>query len=169
MRSGREISSPTAFPGNPAVPALRELAERQRHLVGQVEVLGEEPPAVAEVRRHQLEALLASGQHLSKQTAAFGQRPVVRQPADEVPQILGRLRNRAEDLHAALEVDLVASHPARQVGRRGGTAHVDEKGDVVDVGALLRGAAEPISQLECRQADPKLVLERLAQAEVGGQ
>jgi hypothetical protein len=46
---------------------------------------------------------------------------------------------------------------------------VDQKSDVVDVGALLRAAAEPIRKLEGREANPKLVLERLAQTEVGRQ
>jgi hypothetical protein len=37
------------------------------------------------------------------------------------------------------------------------------------MGALFRGAAEPIRLLERREADPKLVLERLAQTEIGRQ
>jgi hypothetical protein len=34
---------------------------------------------------------------------------------------------------------------------------------------LLRAGVEPVRQLKCRQADPELVLERLAQTEVGCQ
>jgi len=44
---------------------------------------------------------------------------------------------------------------------------VGEKGETVDLGALVRAAAEPLRELKCGKADPEFVLERLAEAEVG--
>jgi hypothetical protein len=79
---------------------------------------------------------------------------------------LARLRRRTGEARAALEVDLVAAHPAGEIGRSRSAAHMRQERDVLDVRALLRGAAEPIRQLERREADPELVLERLAQTEV---
>jgi hypothetical protein len=46
---------------------------------------------------------------------------------------------------------------------------VSKEGDVVDLGALLGAAIEPVRKLQGRQADPELTLERLTQAEVGGE
>jgi hypothetical protein len=116
-----------------AVPARRHLGERAGDLVGQVEAPGEQPSALAEVRRRQLELLLASDQLLGDEAGALRQRPVVREMPDEVPHVLGRFGGRAEDLHAALEVDLVAADPAREVGRGRGATDVGEKSNVVDV------------------------------------
>ena len=78
-----------------SVPARRHLAERAGYLVGQVKARGEQPPALAEVRRRQLELLLAADELLGDQAGALGQRPVVGQPADEVADVLGGLRGRA--------------------------------------------------------------------------
>jgi hypothetical protein len=89
--------------------------------------------------------------------------------AGDVRQILGWLRSRSEDLRAALEVDLIAAHPARNVGRRRRAADVHDERNVVDIDALLRRAAQPLGQLERGEADAELVLERLAEAEVGRQ
>jgi hypothetical protein len=86
-----------------AVPARRHLGERAGDLVGQVEAPGEQPSALAEVRRRQLELLLASDQLLGDEAGALRQRPVVREMPDEVPHVLGRFGGRAEDLHAALK------------------------------------------------------------------
>jgi hypothetical protein len=66
-------------------------------------------------------------------------------------------------------MDLAASHPAREVGGRRGAARVGKEGDVVDLRALLGAAIEPVGKLQGRQADPELTLERLTQAEVGGE
>lgn len=122
-----------------SIPALRPLAERPAHLVGQMEVPGEHPAALAQVRRHPLELSLAPNQQLGDQTSALGKRPVVGQVAGEVRQALGRLGGRSEDLHATLEVDLIAAHPARDVGRRRCAADVDDERDVVDLRARLGG------------------------------
>jgi hypothetical protein len=71
-----------------AVPALHQLSERTCHRVGHVQALGEEARAFAQVRRRQTGPLLACGQHLGEQTGAFRQRPVVRQPTKEIPDVL---------------------------------------------------------------------------------
>jgi hypothetical protein len=81
-----------------------------------VKAPGEQPPALAEVLRGELELPLAADHLLGDKEGALGQRPVVRQPAHEVADVLGGLRGRAKDLHAALEVNLVAADPAREVG-----------------------------------------------------
>ena len=152
-----------------AVPARRHLAECADHLAGQVQTLGQQPAALAQIRRHQLELPLASDQRFRDKACALGQRPVVRKPTREVAHVLGRLRSRAGDLRPALEVDLIAPDPACEVRRAGRAADVRQERDVVDVRALLALAAEAIRQLERREADPELVLERLAQAKVGRQ
>ena len=107
-------------------------------------------PALAEVRRRQLELPLAADELLSDQAGALRQRPVVGQPADQVADVLCGLRGRSQHLHAALEVDLIAPDPACEVRSGGGAADVSEERDVVDVRALVCAAAKPIGQLERR-------------------
>ena len=102
------------------VPAGGHLAERACDLVGEAEAPGEEHPSLAEVRRGPREPPLAPGDLLCDQPCAGGHRAVVGEPADEPAHLLGGLGSRAEDLYVTLEVDLVAVHPAREVGRRPG-------------------------------------------------
>jgi hypothetical protein len=44
-------------------------------------------------------------------------------------------------------MDLITADPARKVGGGGRAADVGEKRDVVDVGALVRVAPEPVGEL----------------------
>ena len=99
-----------------SVPARRHLAERAGDLVAQMQAPGEQPPTLAQVRCRQLKLLPAPDQLLGDQPGALGQRPVVRQAADEVGHHLGRLRGRAEDLPTTMEVNLVPADPACEVG-----------------------------------------------------
>ena len=89
---------PPCRPGAPSPVRARAPPRRADagHVRGAVRPRRGSPPS--------LELPLASGQHPGDQAGSFGQRPVVREMTDEVPQILGRLGSRAEDLHPALEV-----------------------------------------------------------------
>ena len=149
-----------------AIPAFGDLPERLSHLVRKVKAAGEKPAALAQVRRHLLEPLLSPGDHLRNQARAVRKRPVVREAADQVAHVLKGLGGRADDARPALEIDLVAPHPAGEERCAPGAAEVHQERNVIDLRALLGAAIEPVRQLERSQADPELVLKRLAHAEV---
>ena len=170
IRSGREIFSPARSPGTPLpsqraviCPRARATSSDTSRRRASSRAPSQRFAAISSNRSGSL------GEHRCEQTASFRQRPVVREATDEVPQILERLGRRAEDLHPALEVDLVAPDPAREEGSGRRAPHVGQEGDVVGVRAFRGAAAEPVRQLERREADPELVPERLAEAEVGRQ
>ena len=81
-----------------AVPAFRHLSECALHLVGEMQAPREQPAAFAEIRGRTLEPLLAQDQHLRDQARPFGQRPVVREPGDEMPHVLAWLGRRTVTL-----------------------------------------------------------------------
>lgn len=152
-----------------AVPPRHHLTEGAGHLVGQVQAPGEQSPTLTEVRRRPLEVPLAADQLRRDQASAARERPVVGEPADEVANDLRGLGGRAQHPRGALEVDLIATHPAREIGSGGRAADVSEERDVVDRRALAFAASEPVGELERRQAHAELMLQRPAHPQVGGQ
>ena len=102
------ISSPPRLRVSPFHPSAPSPGRARGPPPRAGEAAGKQPPALAEVRRRQLELLPTADELLGDQARALGQRPVVSEPADEIADVLRGLRGRAQHLRAALEVDLIA-------------------------------------------------------------